>query len=132
MTRRRQFTVVGAVLVAAVGVLARPFLPGAAQPRSGPTSATAAPPVPSALIEVATRAATAAVACDAPTPSPSPIHNCGRLVVSQTEAFRVDASHVTVEIVGQIDDAETDPAPVAVRVELTPVGARWTATVTAP
>jgi len=119
-----------AIVVTAVGVLARPLLPSAPryQPPNGLRTARLVAP-PKTLIDLAERTAAVAVACGGA--SRASQHGCGRLRVIDAEATRTDERHVTVRLVGELE-AAAQRTPIAMRVDLNAIGSGWTASVVAP
>ena len=123
-------TVAMAIVIAVVGVLVRPILP----PRShgGPAGrlvTTGQLVVPTTLVHLAEQTAATSLACRSR--SRSHRQDCGRLRVTDTEANQTDESHITVRVLGELE-GEALPTPIAMRIELTAIGAGWTATVMAP
>lgn len=124
--RRMAVTVTVAAAVIALGTALRPALPGRAAPQHDnvmPTT-TVAP----TMVTAATRAAVTAVACP---PRITHRPGCGRLTVTDTNAYAVNASAVTVLIVGALHERGT-ATPVALRVEMHRHGSAWSTAVSVP
>lgn len=115
-----------AVAVAAAGLLARPLLHTGHASAPAPASVVAEPVAPT-LLARAVETARASVACRPAVPR----RGCGRLVVTDTAAYRETPSRISVRIIGAL--AATGAAvPVALHVVLTADNGRWNAIVGAP
>jgi hypothetical protein len=124
--RAMAVTATGAIVLVALGVAVRPALPGSQRPQHG---AVASPPVVSpVLVESATRAAVMATACASRAATRT---GCGRLTVTDTNAYYVNASTVTVLVVGAVHETGST-TPVALRVEMHRNGSAWSTAVSTP
>jgi hypothetical protein len=123
-------TVAMAIAIAAVGVLVRPILPARSQ--GAPAGRHIRPGqfvVPTTLVRLAEQTAATSLSCRSR--GRPRRQDCGRLRVTDTEANQTDENHITVRVLGELE-GKALPTPIAMRVELTAIGAGWTATVMAP
>lgn len=119
-------TATGAVAVAAAGALVRPALPGSQSQEHGAVVST--PVVSPVLVDAAARAAVTATACTSRTAART---GCGRLTVTDTNSYYVNAFAVTVLVVGALHESGST-TPIALRVEMHRSASAWTTTVTTP
>lgn len=115
-----------AAAVIALGTALRPALPGRASPQHDNVMATT--PVAPTMVAAATRAAVTALACP---PQTTIRPGCGRLTVTDTDAYAVNASVATVLIVGTLHERGS-VTPVALRVEMHRRGSAWSTAVSVP
>ena len=130
--RSLRLAAVGTVVVAALGVAARPLLPhahhdGVTSPIGTPVAATTAP---AQLVAAAVQAAVAAMRCTPRGAMRRP--GCGRHTVTGAAGYPSGTGRFPVRIVGALTGTDGVPVPVALRVQLVEANGPWSTTVVAP
>lgn len=132
MSTGRLLRIAGAVLVLAViGGLIRPLLSSldpSGRDNRAPLRATA-PLVAPAVLDVATRAAAEAVACQPAWPRRAA---CGELRIARSEGYPSGPTAMVVLLVGTVHTPTGGSVPISLRVALADVDNRWRSTVMSP